>query len=161
MDKAHVIYREATDDYLFRAVFSYDPEFPSTNIAFSLRDSTDTHRIGALRTHEAHALCDAALYSGGNGSPFVFFDAVPFDLSGNEFSAVVDHDTLRSLGLDENLFLYSVAVNRQGFGGQQFPYRVVALNVPEPSTLTLAMGTLLLAGFAKSRHCRFRRRPNQ
>jgi hypothetical protein len=169
-----VIYREATEDYLFRIRFNYDPDFstlvprdpPSTRIdpetvaGFAIYDgpdiiaqvlSTDVPETGLLSVYDVR----------DRENPLLI--AQPeFDLNERVFETTIPRSTLAEFAPDP-LFHYLPGVTRTNVGswpnhGPATLYQV-QLNVPEPSSVLVATSALApMALCARRKRARFSRR---
>lgn len=157
VESSAVIYREATDDYLFRVVFSYEPDlwtmtrrnppatvsYPDTHFGFVI-NSDAGRQLGAFNSMDVPQTDRASLYDWRSAeaaaSPIA---RIPFNLDGNVFSSVVPRSLVDPLGVPE-LFRFSFFAEHVNFG-EHGHSGIVALNTPEPSTLVLAVGSALTA----------------
>lgn len=176
VDSAHVIYRESTDDYLFRVAFTYEPDlwtmtrrnppatvsYPDTNFAFVI-NGHDGRQVGVFTSMDVPETGRVSLYDwrsvDASAQPIGSFD---FSLNDNVFAATVPRSLVDELQVAP-LFGYVFWSERVNVGEWPVQYipRTVALNVPEPSTLGLAMGCILLAVPLAIRRLRHRRQPSR
>jgi hypothetical protein len=162
VESVHVIYREASNDYLFSVDFSEPVSFID-GLAFNFRPHGPRPSDGLLTTF---GMIGDSLDDASPGwirrtlpQPTVHLGDLDPTISDSNVSFVLDRDVISDLGPLDTLFPYGFSA---GDDEREFlAARIVALNVPEPSTLLLAMGTLLCVGLATARRSRLRRPPNR
>lgn len=160
VESFHVIYRDATDDYLFRANFSYDIELnPSPDAAltfwvFGERPSdglVDSLAIvGDLKLFDQSTV---PTIKTTQLQSFQYSAGIDYEIEGHSVSFLVPRSQIVASGPSiDLLFPYSISAGLwDGSADFQYPssamnsFPLVALNVPEPSTLLIASGTLLMA----------------
>jgi hypothetical protein len=158
IDSFSVIYREASDDYLFRARFNYDIEStssPDAGISFfiygdrpmdGLRDTLAI--LWEARLHDQ----DSAVLMTMPAQSFDLSLPIEFGMSADSISATIPRaDILAVAPSADLLFPFHISAGRYNGESYQYPMQfdtqplpVVAINVPEPSTLAMAAGMLLL-----------------
>lgn len=155
VEGVNVIYREGTNDYEFRVRFDYDVEAnsdPDVGVAFwiygarPLDGRLDTlARLADLGLHDA----TPPLLRTTQIQNYDFSAEQPLFLHGNVASVIVPRSDIVSAGSSiDLLFPYHVSAAtsdelRSWSYGVGNPPRA-QLNVPEPSTLVLAVGSVLL-----------------
>lgn len=150
VDSFHVIYREASDDYLFRVRYSYEPDFwtltarnppstavfPDTHLSFEFIRGTSS--LGGISSLEVPATGLLSVYDNDS-----FVGQAPFTVDGKVFEAVVDRDVF-GIPLDDPLVDFVFWTTHENVGTYPHAYLVspVALNVPEPSALVLTAAAI-------------------
>jgi hypothetical protein len=148
-----VIYREATEDYLFRVRFNYEPDFwtlvprdppstridPETVIGFAIYDGPDV--IAQILSTDVPETGLLSVYDSRDRENPVLIAQPEFELSEMVFEATIPRSTLAEFAPDP-LFHYLPGVTRTNVGswpnhGPATLYQV-QLNVPEPSFVVLS-----------------------
>lgn len=149
-ESAHVIYREATDDYLFRARFSKpinDPSMDDLGLVFRPFGPRpgDGILVPVGQIWDDVTDGESGYLTRTIPQPTVIIDRFDPIIESDTYSVILPRSNVVQLGIAETLFPFQFVASNHDLTtnvGSDGNLRA-QLNVPEPSTLAIATGSIL------------------